>query len=84
MLPAISVFARKLDHRVLHEVQRFITIANRNLRDAQCTLFNLLQKPIEALFPLQRSNSRMRSACARYRKNSSACAHSEYPASSRP
>jgi hypothetical protein len=53
----------------LHQIKRFVTIAYRNLRNAQSTLLDLRQKPVQFLFALQRIDSRDWFAGARYRKS---------------
>jgi hypothetical protein len=51
---AISVARGELQHRVLHEVERFVARARRDLRDAKGARFDAGEEAVERRVPFQR------------------------------
>ena len=52
---ALPIVSHQLDHRILHQVQCFVTIADGNLGDPYCTALHASQKLIQLPFVLQRT-----------------------------
>jgi hypothetical protein len=70
-----GIFPGQLDHCILHEVERFITVTHGDLREAQRAAFHTRQELVELPFALQRGHLFRLLAAARYRKNADARAH---------
>ena len=71
----VGVLANQLDHRVLHDIQRFIPVTHGNLGDTQGAPLDIGQKPVELLFFLQCSRPCQWLAHPRYRKTAGTGVH---------